>query len=497
MTRIDQPTAPLGLVFATMSRPHVAQRLIESVRRFFPDMPIYVADQTHPTPQQQAFYDQTGCKVAWLDHDAGVCASRNAAVAMVSEPYFVLCDDDFIFTDETDLSRALTVLEARPDIGVVGGRLFDLQQNPATGEISRHARFWELQLHYDPAKRQLMTIPVHYFAPDPKYVGDVSYYECDAVMNFAVFRTAIFDETVRWDPRFKSNGEHEDFYLNLKVNSDHRVAYIPEIVAEHHHPPLRGYSKMRNRTKGWQLFLDKWNLRQVVNLDGGLKVTNGVEKSQPCGTGYEAHYSSLPLLTKKPEQRQNAALVSNVNGKLVSRTRELAFQGRKPPAMVFGRFRIEGTGRMLATGGNWWLPTRRHSAGVPSTPRDHEIPIDAVEWRVEVPDFDARAGETDQFVYLMPVFDDAAGIEAGIRTLNDVEIRVSLAQGGRYAVYLVPVQVHGQVLMCNTWNTLPVPTVDLSGEIRLEVCALKKNKIVFETCRILGASSRVCTSSHA
>ena len=118
MTRIDQPTAPLGLVFATMSRPHVAQRLIESVRRFFPDMPIYVADQTHPTPQQQAFYDQTGCKVAWLDHDAGVCASRNAAVAMVSEPYFVLCDDDFIFTDETDLSRALTVLEARPDIGV-------------------------------------------------------------------------------------------------------------------------------------------------------------------------------------------------------------------------------------------------------------------------------------------------------------------------------------------------------------------------------------------
>lgn len=481
MTRIDQPTAPLGLVFATMSRPHVAQRLIESVRRFFPDMPIYVADQTYPTPQQQAFYDQTGCKVAWLDHDAGVCASRNAAVAMVSQPYFVLCDDDFIFTDETDFSRALTVLEAQPDIGVVGGRLFDLHQNPATGEISRQARFWELQMHYDPGKRQLMTIPVHYFAPDPKYVGDVSYFECDAVMNFAVFRTTIFDETVRWDPRFKSNGEHEDFYLNLKVNSDHRVAYIPEIVAEHHHPPLRGYSKMRNRTKGWQLFLDKWNLRQMVDLDGILRVNGGVQTLQPYATGYDAFYSSLPLLTKKPERRQGSVLVSNVNGKLGSKRREAAFNNRPTLAIVSGRFRVEGSDRMVAVGGNWRNPTKNRSARPTTTPRDHTIPIDVDDWRFEIPDYEAHIGETDQVAYLMPTLTDEASAAVGVRTLRDIDVSMSLAKDGHYAVYLAPVQIHGQALMLNAWNALPVPPAYLTGELVLEICVMKNGTILFES----------------
>jgi glycosyltransferase involved in cell wall biosynthesis len=480
MASINQPIAPIALVVATMSRPHAVQRLIESVRCFFPNMPIYVADQTSPTRQQQGYYEQAGCKVTWLDYDAGVSASRNAAVAMVEEPYFVLCDDDFIFTDETDFSRALAVLEAAPDIGVVGGRLFDIHQDPVSGENSRHARFWELHLHYDPAKRQLMTIPVHYFAPDPKYVDEVGYYECDAVMNFAVFRTAIFDELVRWDPRFKSNGEHEDFYLNLKVNSDNRVIYIPEIVAEHHHPPSSGYSKMRNRTKGWQLFLEKWNLRQMVDLDGVLRANGCVHKQQPYAVGYEAFYSSLPLVTDSQKRSSSTVLVSNVNGQLSSKRREDAFEGRTNRTSIYGRFRIGGTQRVAAIGGNWSRAAAARPGGPTSMRRATMSQLDAVEWILEVPNFWARPDETDRFAYLMPVLAEEHGAAPAARTLSEIDIRISLAQNGCYWVYLAPVQIYGQVLVLNQWNALIIPPAYVAGELSLEVLLLENGTILAE-----------------
>ena len=113
-------------------------------------------------------------------------------------------------------------------------------------------------------------------------------------MNFALLRMSMFDEAVRWSTPFESDAGHEDLYLNLY--SDHRFAYIPEIVAGYHHPRLKGCSQMRNRTKRWQLFLDRWNLHQLVDLDRVLRVNGSVEEMPPTATGREAFIGSLPLL---------------------------------------------------------------------------------------------------------------------------------------------------------------------------------------------------------
>lgn len=99
----------LALVFATIDRPHVAQRIIASVRQYFPQLPVYVADQTDPTPYMEGFYRQNQVNVTWMPHDSGVCASRNAAVSKVVEDYFILCDDDFVLTDTTDFDDAIQI----------------------------------------------------------------------------------------------------------------------------------------------------------------------------------------------------------------------------------------------------------------------------------------------------------------------------------------------------------------------------------------------------
>src|SRR5690242_1235412 len=96
----------LALAFTTFQRPHVAQRLIRSVRRRFPDMPIYVADQSRFVEAMTTFYANQNVKLIRMDYDAGVCASRNKLVEAIAEEYFLLCDDDFIFGTDTDFSEA-------------------------------------------------------------------------------------------------------------------------------------------------------------------------------------------------------------------------------------------------------------------------------------------------------------------------------------------------------------------------------------------------------
>jgi GT2 family glycosyltransferase len=253
----------LALVFATIERPQVAQRLIVSARRRFPTMPIYVADQSLDVAAMSSFYTQMNVTLIRMPYDAGVCASRNRLASSIAEEYFVLCDDDFVFGARTDFGEAMRILRHHPEIGVVGGKLYDYE-----GSVEK-ARHWELFLHLDTANRTLTATPIYHYAPRAKVIGSTRFYMCDAVLNFSVMRRAIFNQpAIRWDERFKSNGEHEDFFLNMKLNSSVRVAYLPTMVAYHHHPEafVAYRSQLRNRLEGWKQMFAKWNIDQHLEL---------------------------------------------------------------------------------------------------------------------------------------------------------------------------------------------------------------------------------------
>ncbi|MGO9991009.1 MAG: glycosyltransferase family 2 protein [Steroidobacteraceae bacterium] len=264
----DAASGALALAFATIERPHVAQRLIVSARRCFPRMPIYVADQSLSVAAMKSFYAKMNVTLIRMPYDAGVCASRNRLVARITEKYFVLCDDDFVFGRRTNFHEALGILDHYPEIGVVGGKLYDYDGS------MEYTRNWELFLHLDRANRTLTSIPIYHLAPRVTQLGKTQFYHCDAVMNFAVIRRDIFRQPeIRWDERFKSNGEHEDFFLNMKLNSEVRVAYLPTMVAYHHHPEvfLKYRSQLRDRQEGWKRFFAKWNIDQHLEIGLGVR----------------------------------------------------------------------------------------------------------------------------------------------------------------------------------------------------------------------------------
>lgn len=368
----------LAVAFATIERPQVVQRLIRSTRRYFPDIPIYVADQSRQTETMASFYASHDVRVIRMPYDAGVTASRNRLTRTIREDYFVLCDDDFVFGAKTRFDDALRILEAAPDIAVVGGRLYDFD-----GE-REWARNWELYLQYDRPNKLLLTVPIYELAPRVRELSGTRYYLCDAVLNFALFRRSIFEQGISWDEQFKSNGEHEDFYLNLKLNSDYRVAYLPTMYAYHHHPEeYRAYrAKLRDRNDGWTKFLKKWGLEQHLELGLGVRTITDVDTIVGLEDARSRFFVNGDLCLGREGATPNSLLVNGVDeihtigaldtqgdriaddgprGRLLldPSTRKLVVVPRTPPAdlespgkptteSALDKYRLEASGRLQA-----------------------------------------------------------------------------------------------------------------------------------------------------
>lgn len=481
MSKPNIENITVGLVFATISRPHVAQRLISSVRKYFPDIPIYVSDQSNFNVSQDSFYRQNNCQVVWMEHDAGVSASRNAAVALVKEEFFVLCDDDFIITAETNFKPALKILSLEPDIGVVGGRLIDIYINQ-NGKEYRDQRFWEMMFFFDPQKGKLTTIPAHYFAPDPKKIDGERYFECDSVMNFAVLRTEMIDDVIRWDPQFKSNGEHEDFYLNLKVNGNYRVVYSPSVVAHHHHPSLQSYSRLRNRSHGWQVFLQKWSLRQFLEIDGGLRIINNVHQVHPYAIGYERFYTSPPLTLVQPKRRKDRLLVSNVTNEILDRSIFNKLDYTEQVASDFRRFEVDLQGSVTVIEDTKISIGSKPSSLVPNAKiSDYDIDAFGINFEVLWPEHDLE--KNDAFVYIFPRLPKAYEIEKELINIDFLDVIFSISVTGSSLKENIPALTYKQDFLLNHWNALAIPMPKFSGDVSVELIVYMNGNILFTSSK--------------
>lgn len=268
----------VSVIFATMDRYECAERLLASIRAVYPRMAVLVGDQSKDRGGAKKLA-RAGATVVEMPFDAGVCATRNALVERVETPYFILCDDDFVWSEETNFFDPLTLLKANPAVAVVGGRLYDIYSPTPSKAAPRH---WERYMHLDPIKRKLLMVPLERTQPKAVRVGRSVGYQVDAVLNFALMRRAAFEDgALKWDAQFKSNGEHEDFYLNLK-GTPFEVLYCPKMIAYHYSVMTAGYGQLRNRTEGWKLFSKKWGVDHIVDDRWTFHLSTGEMKPSPA-----------------------------------------------------------------------------------------------------------------------------------------------------------------------------------------------------------------------
>lgn len=313
------------VVVSTIRRDDAVRRFVDSVSRRFEGLPVIVADQNAPTEAMERFYaSHDAVRELWLPFDCGVSYARNRALERVDTRYALLADDDFVFTEDTDLEAARAVMEAAPELGFLGGSMVDVQVDP-DGASRRLLRKWEKHLLPFERTRTLITVPIDFLPLRTREVAGRTVYACDMTSNWGLLRTEVFEAGLRWDEQIKVNGEHEDFFLAMMEETDWEVAYLPELRCEHHQPHLPGYRKLRRRQGGRAVFAAKWGLSHQLDLGLGLRSFDDYRTCAPVPVPQPDVYDpDLPDAIVSPEAAANANRIEALEAELAERTEALA-----------------------------------------------------------------------------------------------------------------------------------------------------------------------------
>ncbi|XP_021327090.2 beta-1,4 N-acetylgalactosaminyltransferase 1 isoform X1 [Danio rerio] len=93
--------------------------LIESIRKFYPKIKIIIADDSL-NPERVS---GDNIEHFIMPPAQGWFAGRNLAVSQLTTKYFLWVDDDFEFLHETRIESFVEIMEAVPDLDVIGGEV--------------------------------------------------------------------------------------------------------------------------------------------------------------------------------------------------------------------------------------------------------------------------------------------------------------------------------------------------------------------------------------
>ncbi len=237
----------LSLAIKTFERPQSLRRLLKSIQRYYPQLPVLVADDSFEARPP------AGVNYLRLPPDVGLSVGRNALVEEVKTPYFVLLEDDFQFTANTRLETLLTGIEQH-DFDMVAG---DCVSHRRRGLWTRKWREGICaQMHFEGDHLRLER-------GHTRQLGD--YFVCDMVTNFFVAKTESIRSVGGWDPELKIQ-EHEEFFIRLKKNN-FNIAYCPQVLINHWHDRNWFYRKFRRRSLMF-LGMRKHGFRWFTELSG-------------------------------------------------------------------------------------------------------------------------------------------------------------------------------------------------------------------------------------
>ena len=226
----------LTLGIKTFDRPECLRSLLQSVRHFYPELPVLVADDGRQS--SEGLCEEFGARCIRMDFDSGLSAGRNRLADEADTKFIAIAEDDFVFTTATKLERFCSEMG---DYDLLGGSLVK-----PNGTLQRYEGLMEqvgteLRL-YRPNPRR--TCPMH------------------IVLNWMVAQVEVLRE-LRWYEPLKMI-EHEDFFWRCRL-AGVRVGYCPSVSCIHDSKHPVGYAAFRNRSaQFWDIVKRRWGWERVV-----------------------------------------------------------------------------------------------------------------------------------------------------------------------------------------------------------------------------------------
>eukprot|EP00007_Cunea_sp_BSH-02190019_P007700 CAMPEP_0174238842 /NCGR_PEP_ID=MMETSP0417-20130205/12755_1 /TAXON_ID=242541 /ORGANISM="Mayorella sp, Strain BSH-02190019" /LENGTH=378 /DNA_ID=CAMNT_0015317729 /DNA_START=242 /DNA_END=1374 /DNA_ORIENTATION=+ len=255
----DDPNL-LTVLVKTLDRPQHLFRLLDSIRAFYPRLPIYVADDGSDPIRTEAVCKQFDyVRYYRLPWDSGMSAGLNLLLSQVKSTYFLLIEDDFELTANTNLDGMLELMK-RHEADVIGGKVLaadgkgepyqpPFQYNGLLTTQTQHG-IYSLILSKGHAQTKLISVPN---GPNCPYVHFVPPF-------FMARTSSIRDKDIGgWDLNLKASG-YMDFWLRLK-DYGRRVAVCEQFeVVERFDTddePLH-YATIRGRSLRQSPYVREW-----------------------------------------------------------------------------------------------------------------------------------------------------------------------------------------------------------------------------------------------
>ncbi len=222
-------------------------------------------------------------KLIDLPFDVGLSQARNALADQLETKYLLILEDDFLFTDETEIERLVEVLEWDEEVGVVAGAL--RSRNGRVSAYSLDIEIFRDTFYVRESEHRLRVTS-----------SGTAYRICDVIWNFALFRAEMLKEH-RWDDGLKV-GEHAPFFHQVKMAARWRVACCPSVVLYHVPDNRTGeYQRYRQRArKHFREYLARYNLSQYYRIPP-MRFLDDLEL-KPCVVIMGVGHSGTSVLAK-------------------------------------------------------------------------------------------------------------------------------------------------------------------------------------------------------
>lgn len=255
MSTPDDVVAHCQVVVKSFRRFAALKSFLKSLWHFYPSIEVIISDDSLERGQEHeaaVIEIQENPLVTWvqLPFDSGLSYGRNKAIELVTKPYVIICDDDYLVTENTRLERMLAVLQADEEISLVGGLV-----NEET-----MTKNWVGYYSIEGETLKVSKLHKRYWV-----AGGVKYRYTDVCWNFFVARSSSL-KRVRWDDKLKIAAEHVDFFIS-RFKAGEISVYTPESCITHRKIRSTSYNTFRDRKERYlALMRQSQGLKVVESL---------------------------------------------------------------------------------------------------------------------------------------------------------------------------------------------------------------------------------------
>lgn len=212
----------ISILIKTLDREAHLIQLLSSISKFRFKGPVFIADDSKiPYGNRiQSLFPDLSITYLELPFDIGTAEGRNRMLELVQTPYFLLCDDDFVFDRRTRIPLMKKLLQDY-ELDILGGVF--RQHNRKTRQGKYLLRFnsflnrfgWVLPSTQIYEYHAGITIEAENIAMNSiPYQDPVTV--CDLIHNFFLARTDKVKVFGGWNSILKG-GEHQNFFIRAKL----------------------------------------------------------------------------------------------------------------------------------------------------------------------------------------------------------------------------------------------------------------------------------------